>query len=197
MKLILVRHAVTAETGRRLSGRNPGIALSAAGVAAATDLAANLAGTELAAVYASPIQRCRETAAVLARPHGLKPRIRQGLIEVEYGAWSGRTLRSLYRLRAWKTLMQDPIGFRFPEGETLDEVRRRAVRTVERLATKHAKEVVLAVSHGDVIRSIVAHSLSESTDLIHRLHVSPLGVTVLETDPDGRLHLNIVNAPRL
>ncbi len=197
MKLILVRHAVTAETGRRLSGRNPGIALSAAGVTAATELASNLAGTELAAVYASPIQRCRETAAILAKPHGLKPRIRQGLIEVEYGAWSGRTLRSLYRLRAWKTLMQDPIGFRFPDGETLDQVRRRSVRTVEQLATKHPEETVLAVSHGDVIRSIVAHSLSGSTDLIHRLHVSPLGVTVLETGPDGGLHLNIVNAPRL
>jgi probable phosphoglycerate mutase len=197
MKLILVRHAVTAETGRRLSGRTPGIPLSAAGVTAATELATNLAPTEVAAVYASPVQRCRETAAILARPHGIKPRIRQGLIEVEYGAWSGRTLRSLYRLRAWKSLMQDPVGFRFPEGETLDQVRRRAVRTVAQLAGKHEVETVLAVSHGDVIRSIVAHSLNGSTDLIHRLHVSPLGITVLETTPDGGLFLNIANAPML
>ena len=197
MKLILVRHAVTAETGRRLSGRNPGIALSAAGVTAATELASNLAAKEVDAVYSSPIQRCRETAAILARPHKMRPRVRQSLIEVEYGAWSGRTLRSLYRLRAWKSLMEDPIGFRFPEGETLDEVRRRSVRSVEQLASKHQKETVLAVSHGDVIRSIVAHSLNGSTELIHRLHVSPLGVTVLETGPEGGLHLNIVNAPRL
>jgi probable phosphoglycerate mutase len=197
MKLILVRHAVTAETGHRLSGRTPGIPLSAAGVTAATELAANLASAEFAAVYASPIQRCRETAAILARPHGIKPRIRQRLIEVEYGTWSGRTLRSLYRLRAWKSLMQDPVGFRFPEGETLDQVRRRAVRTVAQLAGKHEDETVLAVSHGDVIRSIVAHSLNGSTDLIHRLHVSPLGITVLETTPDGGLFLNIANAPRL
>jgi len=197
MKLILVRHAVTAETGRRLSGRNPGIALSAVGVTAATELAANLNATELAAVYTSPIQRCRETAAILARPHGVKPLVRQGLIEVEYGTWSGRTLRSLYRLRAWKSLMEDPIGFRFPEGETLDEVRRRSVRTVGQLAAKHPEETVLAVSHGDVIRSIAAHSFSDSTELIHRLHVSPLGITVLETGSDGGLHLSTLNAPRL
>jgi probable phosphoglycerate mutase len=197
MKLILVRHAITAETGRRLSGRNPGIPLSAAGVAATAEVAISLTGMGASAVYASPIQRCRETATILARPHGLKPRIRQGLIEVDYGAWSGRTLRSLYRLRAWKSLMEDPVGFRFPGGETLDEVRRRAVHTVERLAGKHEEETVLAVSHGDVIRSIVAHSLNGATDLIHRLHVGPLGITILETTPNGRLHLNILNAPRL
>ena len=197
MKLILVRHAVTAETGRRLSGRNPGIPLSTAGVAAANEVSAKLAKLEIDAVYTSPIQRCRETAAILARPHGSKPRVRQGLIEVEYGRWSGRTLRSLYRLRAWKSLMEDPTGFRFPEGETLDEVRRRCARLVTHMAENHEKQTVLAVSHGDVIRSIVAHSLNGSTDLIHRLHVGPLGITVLEISPAAGLHLNILNAPRL
>ncbi len=197
MKLILVRHAVTRETGRRLSGRNPGIPLSREGVDAATELAANLAPHGLAAVYTSPIQRCRETAAILARPHGLRPRVRQGLIEVEYGRWSGRTLRSLYRLRAWKSLMEDPVAFRFPEGETLNEVRVRSVKVVARLAAEHEDATVLAVSHGDVIRSIVAHTLSGSTDLIHRLHVSPLGITVLQTAPGHGSHLLIVNAPRL
>ena len=197
MKLILVRHAVTAETGRRLSGRNPGIPLSIAGVAAANEISANLATLEIDTVYTSPIQRCRETAAILARPHGSKPRVRQGLVEVEYGKWSGRTLRSLYRLRAWKSLMEDPIGFRFPEGETLDEVRRRSTRLVTQLAEKHQEKAVLAVSHGDVIRSIVAHSLSGSTELIHRLHVGPLGITILEVSPAAGLHLSILNAPRL
>jgi probable phosphoglycerate mutase len=197
MRLILVRHAVTAETGRRLSGRNPGIALSAAGVTAATELAGELAGIELAAVYTSPIERCRETAAILSKPHGIKPRDRRGLIEVEYGTWSGRTLRSLYRLRAWKSLMEDPVGFNFPEGETLDQVRRRSIHAVAQLAGKHKDQTVLAVSHGDVIRSVVAHSLDGSANLIHRLHVGPLGITVLEAGPGGELHLNVLNAPRL
>ncbi len=197
MKLILVRHAVTPETGRRLSGRNPGIPLSPAGIDAATELAADLAPHGLAAVYTSPIQRCRETAAILARPHGLRPRVRQGLIEVEYGRWSGRTLRSLYRLRAWQSLMEDPVAFRFPEGETLNEVRLRSVKLVAQLAAAHEDATVLAVSHGDVIRSIVAHSLNGSADLIHRLHVSPLGITVLQTVPGHGAHLLIVNAPRL
>lgn len=197
MKLILVRHAVTAETGKKLSGRTAGIPLSGRGVAAAERLAENLADLPVAAVYSSPIQRCRETAAILAAPHELRPRSRKGLIEVEYGTWSGRGLKSLYRLRAWRALMTDPTQFRFPNGETLDEVRRRSVRSIAQLAARHQKETILAVSHGDVIRSIVAHSLTGSVEAIHRLHVAPLGVTVVTLEPDKPPFASTVNAPRL
>ncbi len=197
MRLILVRHAVTAETGKKLSGRLPGIPLSAEGIAAADALAENLASLELAAVYTSPIQRCRETAAILARPHSLRPRSRGGLIEVEYGQWSGRRLKSLYRLRAWKQLMADPVGFRFPDGETLDEVRRRTVRSVAQLASRHGDDTVLAVSHGDAIRSVVSHCLTGSVDIIHRLHTAPLGITIVDTAEKHPPLVVVVNAPRL
>lgn len=195
--MILVRHAVTAETGKKLSGRLPGIPLSDEGVDAAWAVAAGLAKLEFAAVYTSPIQRCRETAAILAAPHRLKPRVAQGVVEVEYGSWSGRTLKSLYRLRLWKSLMADPAGFRFPEGETLEEVRVRAVRTVERIAKTHAKSTVLIVSHGDVIRSIAASALGGSVELIHRLHVAPLGITVVDLFDGHAVRLTVLNAPSL
>lgn len=197
MKLILVRHAVTAETGKKLSGRMPGIALSPQGATAAAGLAADLASQEVAALYTSPIQRCRETARLIGKPHGLKPRVLQGLVEVEYGEWSGRSLKRLYRTQSWKELMRDPVGFRFPDGETLGEVHRRTVRTLDRLAAKHGSETVLAVSHGDAIRAIVAHCLTGSVELIHRLHVSPLGVSVIEASPDHPPRLIVMNAPRL
>ena len=192
-----MRHAVTAETGIKLSGRLPGIPLSPEGIDAAWAVAASLANMDLAAVYTSPIQRCRETAQILAAPHQKKPRSLQGLVEVEYGSWSGRSLRSLYRLRLWKGLMADPAGFRFPQGETLEEVRTRAVRTMRRLSRAHADETVLAVSHGDVIRSLAAHALTGSVDIIHRLHVSPLGITVLESSDKQPLRVTVLNAPRL
>ncbi|MCP3975784.1 MAG: hypothetical protein GY720_14975 [bacterium] len=197
MKLILVRHAVTHETGKRLSGRMPGIALSPAGVAAAEAVATNLASLDIAAVYTSPIERCRQTAGILAAPHGKKPRVRQQIIEVEYGTWSGRTLRSLYRLRAWKSLMMDPAGFRFPDGETLEEVRKRCVRFLVSMQETYDDATVLAVSHGDVIRTIIAHSLNESVEAIHRLDVSPLGITVVQLCAQHPPAVAVVNAPRL
>lgn len=197
MKLILVRHAVTAETGKKLSGRIEGIALSEPGVSAAERLAETLTKMDLAAVYTSPIQRCRETAAILAKPHRRSPRTRKGIVEVEYGDWSGRSLKSLYRLRAWRSLMADPVGFRFPGGETLDEVRKRAVRSVRLLAARHQQQTVMAVSHGDVIRSIVADSLTGSVETIHRLHVAPLGITVVNLEVDKPPFVSTVNAPRL
>ena len=197
MRLVLVRHAVTAETGQRLSGRLPGIPLSPEGVDAAWALAASMATADLAAIYTSPIQRCQETAAILAAPHQEKPRSQQALIEVDYGGWSGRTLKSLYRLRSWKALMADPVGFRFPQGETLDDVRQRSVRAVRRLARLHQDDTVLAVSHGDVIRSLVAHALVNSVEIIHRLHVAPLGVTVIDVVEKGTPRVVSLNAPRL
>lgn len=197
MKLILVRHAVTAETGKKLSGRNPGIPLDAAGRRAARDVAANLAVLELAAIYTSPIQRCRETASILAEPHNLRPRTRQGIVEVDYGDWTGRSLKSLYRLRAWRTLMADPAGFRFPAGESLDDVRKRSMRSIQLLASRHKNDTVMAVSHGDVIRSVVAHSITNSVETIHRLYVAPLGITVVTVGEDGSPFAATVNAPRL
>jgi broad specificity phosphatase PhoE len=197
MKLILIRHAITQETGKRLSGRLPGIPLSPSGVAAAQEVATNLASLDVSAVYTSPIERCRQTAGILANPHGRKPRVRQQIIEVEYGAWSGRTLRSLYRLRSWKGLMRDPAEFRVPEGETLEEVRIRCVRFLASMRKTYRDETVLAVSHGDVIRTIVAHCLNGSVDAIHRLHVSPLGITVIQLSADHPPTVSIVNAPRL
>ena len=96
-RLILIRHAPTAETGKRLTGRLPGVGLSAAGRRAAVALGQTLAAAPLEAVYTSPVQRCRETAVLVAGPHGLRPRAHRGLSEVDFGAWSGRTLASLRR----------------------------------------------------------------------------------------------------
>ena len=201
MRMILVRHAVTAETGRKLSGRIAGIPLSSKGIEAAGAVARSIAQSsatkDLAAVYSSPIQRCRETAAILAAEYGRKPRVRAGLVEVEYGEWSGRTLKSLYRLKAWQSLMADPVEFRFPGGETLEEVRRRAVAAVLRLAERHEKETILACSHGDVIRSLVAHSITGDVSRIHRLAVSPLGITIVDVAQGGDMRASVVNAPRL
>jgi broad specificity phosphatase PhoE len=105
MRILLLRHAPTGETGKTLTGRLPGVSLSPAGIAMAEELADSLADTRLSAVYTSPIERCRETAALVGRRQGMRARVRSAFIEADYGSWSGRPLKSLYRLKAWQQLM--------------------------------------------------------------------------------------------
>jgi probable phosphoglycerate mutase len=159
MRLLLVRHGATAETGKRLSGRLPGVGLSESGRATVERLAGRLADLTLDAVYTSPVERCAETAEIIARPHHVRPREIEDLTEADYGRWTGRTLTSLYRLKAWPRLMAGASRFRFPDGETLREVQARAVGTIEHLATRHGGGALAAVSHADVIRVILAHYL--------------------------------------
>lgn len=193
MRAFIVRHGVTEETGSVLSGRLPGVALSEKGRSAAETVALELADAKWAAAYTSPVQRCKETADIVAKPHGLKPRVRRGFIEADYGRWSGRQLKSLYKLKAWGELMRAAGRFRFPEGETLSEVQFRAVAALEALATDHAKEDVLVVSHSDVIRALVCHYLGSPLDLIHRIHVGPTSLTVIELYKGGMVRVPVVN----
>ncbi len=194
MRLYLVRHAVTGETDKTLSGRLPGIPLSAAGRAMAAAVAEQLASRPVEAVYCSPIRRCRETARILGRSWGLQPTTVPGLVEADYGRWSGRSLTSLARLKAWERLMAAPARFRFPDGETLEEVRVRAVAAVEALADRHPGAEVTAVTHADVVRVLLGHYLGAPLDLIHRLHVRPAGVSVVELGRDGTVRVPVVNA---
>ncbi len=193
MRCHLVRHAVTADTGRVLSGRLGGIPLSPEGVAMARSVAGHLAGVGAVAVYTSPLQRCRETGRIIAEAATLPLLTDRSFVEVDYGSWSGRKLRDLYRLKAWERLMRHPARFRFPEGETLGEVRARAVARLESLAEEHGDEDVIAVSHGDVIRSLVCHYLGMDADLIHRLDIAPASVSVIVLDPAGAVSVPVVN----
>lgn len=193
MRALLVRHAVTSETGSVLTGRLPGVALSDRGRMDARRLADGLAEQGLAAIYSSPIRRCRETARMIGDSHGLTPITERRFIEADYGRWSGRQLRDLSRLKAWQRLMATPARFRFPEGETLTEVQGRAVAGLEDLATTHGDQQVVVVSHADVIRALLCHYLGTPLDLIHRLHVRPTSVSVIELDASGAIRVPMIN----
>jgi probable phosphoglycerate mutase len=193
MRLYLIRHAVTAETGRRLSGRIPGIALSSEGRDMATALAEHLSSVSFKAIYSSPIERCRETAGIVAAGRRIRPRVDKAFIEADYGKWSGRSLKSLYKLKAWGSLMTSASRFRFPEGETLEEVQRRAVAGVERLALEHGDSPVAVSSHADVIRAVLAHYLGTPLDLIHRLDVLPASVSIIDLHSSGAVRVPVVN----
>jgi probable phosphomutase (TIGR03848 family) len=177
--LLLLRHAVTEQTGARLSGWTPGLHLSEAGHEQARHLAERLAQVPLDAVYASPLERCQETAAALVGPRGLEVGTLEDLGEVRYGAWTGRTLKELSRETLWKAVQAHPSGARFPDGESLFEMQARAVAALERLRAAHPGGQVAVCSHADVIKAVVAHYLGLHLDLFQRLVVGPASVTAV------------------
>lgn len=184
-RLLLIRHAPTPETGRRLTGRNPGVSLGEAGAAQAHRTATALASVPIKAVYSSPIERTWETAQAVAEAHRLEPVAHDGLLEVDYGDWSGRTLASLAKLKAWRVVQSTPSRVTFPNGEALADAQRRAVRVCEELAARHRKATIALVTHADIIKSVVSHYLGQSLDHFQRVGVAPASVSVLDLPPGG------------
>jgi len=182
--IVLLRHATTAATGKRLGGRTPGVHLDAPGRRQAEAAARRLRELPIRAVYASPLERTRETAATVARAHGLRVRIERGILEVDYGDWTDRPLAQLRRLAMWRTVQHAPSRVVFPGGESIRGAQQRAVEATERLAAAHPGETIVLCSHADVIKAIVAHHLGMGLDLFQRLVISPASTTTLML-PDG------------
>jgi probable phosphomutase (TIGR03848 family) len=181
--LLLLRHGVTEHTGARLSGWLPGLHLSDAGLRQARELAERLAPVPVDAVYASPLERCLETAAAVAEPRGLKVDTVEDLGEVRYGAWTGRTLKELAKEPAWKVVQGNFSAARFPDGESVFELQARAVVAVERLREAHQGQTVAVCSHADVIKVVAGHYLGLHLDLCQRLVVSPASLTAFAFGP--------------
>ncbi len=176
---LLIRHALTDVTGKRLSGSLPGFHLSAEGREQAERLAERLAPIRLTAIYSSPLERCVETAEAVAGGRRLEVQRLPDLDEVGYGQWSGRSLAQLARTSLWKRLQQAPSSVRFPGGETLAEVQSRTAAALERMALRSPRGVIAVVTHADVIRLLLAHFAGIHIDLFQRLTVSPASVTAV------------------
>lgn len=171
--LLLVRHGVTEATGKRLYGRSPGVHLSDKGRAQAEAVAERLRGLPIRAVYSSPLERCRETAAPIARALGHRVRTERGVLETDVGAWTGRTFGQIRRSRQWRRILSVPSSARFPDGESLPEVQARTVKALEAAASRHPGEAVVVVSHGDPIRLALAHYAGTHLDHFQRVEISP------------------------
>ncbi len=190
--ILLVRHGQTPTTGTVLPGRAPGLSLSEAGRRQAEGLAARLERLpRLAAVYASPLERARETAAPLARARGLAVRVEPGLTDCDAGAWTGVALKELRKRVEWKTVQRHPSGFRFPRGESLVEMQARITGTVAALVARHPGQAVVAVSHGDPIKAAVAHALGSHLDLFQRIAISPASVSAIAYRAEGPVVLTV------
>jgi probable phosphomutase (TIGR03848 family) len=189
--VLFVRHGTTPTTGKKLPGRAAGLNLSAQGRAQAEAVAGRIA--QLArvptAVYASPLERTRETAAPIARALGLRVRTAPGLLEVDVGEWTEKPLARLVRSREWANVHRWPSGFRFPGGESFAELSARALDAVLAIVAAHPGETVVAVSHADTIKAAVAAAAGLPLDLLQRLVISPCSISAVLFGPAGPIVL--------
>ncbi len=197
--VLLVRHGKTPTTGKVLPGRAGGLHLSDEGMAQAEAVAERIAALRTddrpgpVAVYASPLERTAETAKPIARKLGLRVRTERGLLECDFGQWTGARLNALAKKPEWAQVQRWPSGFRFPGGESFLEMQARITSAISRLVALHPGETVVAVSHADPIKAAVAAAAGTHLDLFQRLTVSPCSVSALAYSAAGS-HVLSVNS---
>ncbi|MBF4463114.1 MULTISPECIES: MSMEG_4193 family putative phosphomutase [unclassified Rathayibacter] len=190
--LLLVRHGrTTANTAGILAGRTAGVHLDEAGRAQAARTSERLAAVDLTSVVSSPLERCRQTTrAILDRqPHSPATTIEHGITECDYGHWQGRSLRELAKEPLWTTVQNHPSAAVFPGGEGLAAMQARAVAAIRKhdaaVSEQHGPRAAwAAVSHGDIIKAILADALGMHLDLFQRLSVGPASVSIIRYGED-------------
>jgi probable phosphomutase (TIGR03848 family) len=179
--VLLVRHGVTAaNTGGVLAGWTPGVDLAAAGVEQVRSLGERLAGVPVAAIISSPLDRCLQTAESLAAGRDISVETDARLGEAKYGDWTGKELKVLAKDPLWKVVQAHPSAVTFPGGEALREMQARAVEAVREHNARLGPDATwVAVSHGDVIKGILADALGMHLDGFQRIMVDPASVSVV------------------
>jgi len=182
-KIVLIRHAhSTANAAGVLSGQLPNVHLSKSGLEQAERLAERLGKLTIAQVQVSPMDRCLETLAPWLAKYGKNVNVitEPNLVEVDYGKWSGKKLATLSRAKLWRKVQGQPSAVTFPEGESLAQMQVRAMKTVHDFFETDL-ELTVMVSHGDVIKAIVASSLGMHLDDFQRIVIDPASITILES----------------
>jgi broad specificity phosphatase PhoE len=143
------------------------------------------------AIYSSPLERARETAAPIAAARGMKVQIDKGLLECDFGDWTGGELKKLMKLPEWNTVLRAPSTFRFPNGESFTEMQIRMVSTLDRFRAAHEGGVVVCVSHADPVKAAVSHAMGTHIDLFQRIVISPCSITAIAYSLGGPVVLTV------
>lgn len=193
-KIVLIRHAhSTANAAGVLSGRLPGVHLSKVGQEQAKRLAERLGKLTISEVHVSPMERCSETLEPWIIKYGKNVTVvtDKNLVEVDYGKWSGKKLAVLSRAKLWRKIQSQPSSVTFPEGESLAQMQVRAMQSVHNFFDTDL-ELMIMVSHGDVIKAIVASALGMHLDDFQRIVIDPASITILESH-GGAIRLTRLN----
>ena len=195
--VLLVRPGQTPPTGQVLPGRAAGLHLADSGHEQAQIAADRIAELKnVAAVYSSPLERAKETAAPISKARGLRTRTNRGLIECDFGDWTGRQLTDLMKLPEWQTVQRAPSTFRFPNGESFTEMQTRMVDAIAALCAEHRGETIVCVSHADTIKAAVAQAAGTHLDLFQRTVISPASITAVTYTAGGPIVLAVNSTGR-
>ncbi len=184
--VLLIRHGENDwSQSDRLAGRTPDVHLNEYGRRQVEALGQRLAAVKLSAIYASPLERTVETAQAIARHHQQDVQIRAGLIEVDYGEWTGLAVKHLVKTPLWPVIQLYPSGAVFPSGESMASMQARMVQEINALVACHPGETIAVVGHADPLKAAVAYYLGMPFDLFQRLIINTASLTTLNFTPLG------------
>jgi len=193
----LLRHGEHGLLGRVLAGRMPGVGMTDRGRAEIASQAERLAGDKIAAIYASPLQRTRESAEIVSARLGLPIEFRDDLLELDFGEWTGATFDSIRadpRWQAWSTQRSLAV---IPGGESMRAVQQRVVAALLELNERHLHESVVLVTHGDVIRAALLYALGMPLDFYNRIEIGQGSISTISLGAGGIRVLTLSDRPRL
>ena len=194
--ILMVRHGQTPTTGKVLPGRAKGLHLADLGHEQAKIAALRIAELNIDAIYSSPLERAKETAAPISAACGLKTQIERGLFECDFGDWTGKQLKDLMKLPEWQTVQRSPSTFRFPNGESFTEMQTRMINALDKLRKLHPGGTIVCVSHADTIKAAVAHAMGTHIDLFQRIVISPASISAVTWHAGGPIVLAVNSTGR-
>jgi probable phosphoglycerate mutase len=184
--VLFVRHGENEWTEKdKLAGRTPGVHLNKYGHQQVEALGKRLAEVKLDAIYASPLERTMETAQAIAQHHQLEIKTREGLLEVDYGDWTGQAVKKLSKTQSWPIIQFYPSGAGFPGGESMYDMQTRFVQEINGLIARHPGGTIAVVGHADLIKAAVAHYLGIHFDLFQRIVISTASITTISFAATG------------
>jgi probable phosphomutase (TIGR03848 family) len=190
--VLLVRHGLTSTTGVKLPGRARGLHLSDEGRRQAGAAAARIAKlSKVVAIYSSPLERARETAGIIAKARNMAVRIERGLLELDIGKFTGMAIKDAVAKPEWKIIQQHPSGFRFDGGESYTEMQTRITGAIARMVARHTGRIIVAVSHADPLKAVVAHALGTPLDLFQRIVIGTASISAIAYRPSGAAVLTV------
>ncbi len=184
--ILLVRHGENDWVkSNKLAGRTPGVHLNDTGRAQSRRMSGLLAQWPIAAIYSSPLERCAETAAILAAPHKKQVATDAGLIETDYGEWQGQKIEDLVKQDLWRVIQASPGLARFPGGESMLGMQNRMIGTLQTIASAHPDQIVLVCSHADLIKAAISHYTGAPFDLFQRVVIAPCSLSIVHFSDTG------------
>jgi broad specificity phosphatase PhoE len=195
--LHFLRHGEHGLLGKVLAGRMPGVGMTERGRAEIASQAERLAREKIAAIYASPLQRTRETAEIVSARLGLPIGFRDDLLELDFGEWTGATFDSIRADPRWQAWSTQRSLAAIPGGESMRAVQQRVIAALLELNERHLHETVVLVSHGDVIRAVLLFALGMPLDFYNRIEIGQGSISTITIGASGIRVLTLSERPRL